>query len=226
MTPQQLIDNFRQLADDLGTPPLWTDSVLMGYASEGQVEIARRTRCLVDSTTPEICQVAVVTGTAVYDVDPRVIFIRRAKLADQPLPLPKVDVPRLDLHRPGWDDEGNETPCAWLPWDAQKIRLFNTPAADGTLNLIVVREPLADIALAVDPDPAVDPEVPRRYHNGIVNWMLHRAYLHRERQDMYRPEESKERLAMFEEEFGKKSTAADEEWIHRHHGYDENEGLK
>ena len=55
--------------------------------------------------------------------------------------------------------------------------------------------------------------------------MLHRAFLHRERQDMYRPEESARYLSEFEEEFGKKSTAVDETWINRKHGYDEFEGL-
>lgn len=69
-------------------------------------------------------------------------------------------------------------------------------------------------------------EFPARNHYGLLNWALHKAYLHRERQDMYRPEESAQRLELFEAEFGKRSTAVDEDWINRNHGYDEYEGLR
>lgn len=72
---------------------------------------------------------------------------------------------------------------------------------------------------------AVQPEILPAYHMGLVRWMLHRAFLHRERQDTYRPEESARYLAEFEAEFGAAPSAIDETWILRKHGYDEYEGL-
>jgi len=230
MTPQGLIDTCRDLADDHAEPPLWSDAVWMIHAAEGELEIARRTRVLFDTETADVCEID-VTATPIFDVDPRVIFVRRVKLDGQELPLPKVSIAALDAERPGWDNEEPNDPECWVPWGVNQIRLVPEPAEADTLRLHVVREPLEAIALA-DPDAtptplaAVSPEIQPRYHMGIVKWMLHRAFLFRERQDMYRPEESARYLSEFEEEFGKRSAAVDEIWIHRKHGYDEYEGLR
>lgn len=228
MTLQGLIDLFRSQADDNSVSnPLWDDVLLTARANEAQLEACRRARLLEDATTAAVCQVTVTAGTHTYDVDPRVMFIRRVKLDAQEFPLPKVDVPRLDLHRPGWDGEDGDDPITWMPWGNQQIRLFPTPIAADTLRMIVVREPLADMALAVvsPPTAAVDPEIPRRYHDKLVDWMLYRCLLDRDREERYDPAGAKRHLDMFEQEFGKKSSAIDETWIARRHGYDENEGL-
>jgi hypothetical protein len=53
---------------------------------------------------------------------------------------------------------------------------------------------------------------------------MFRAYSERD-DEKYRPDEAKDRLAMFEQEFGPASNAALESWIHRKHGYDDFEGI-
>lgn len=233
MTPQQLSDTFGLLADDTGTPLLWSEALRLTYAADGELEAAARARLILDTTTTAICeiQVSAVTAAEVADyvpleVDERVIFVRRVKLDSQDKPLPKVSVAELDLQCPGWETEIG-TPRAWVPVEDHKIRPYPLPDTDDVMRLHVIREPLEAVALAtVSPAAAAVPlEIPSRYHMGIVKWMLHRAYLHRERQDMYRPEESARYLSEFEEQFGKRSTAVDETWINRKHGYDEFEGL-
>ncbi|HQR20020.1 MAG TPA: hypothetical protein PKV98_04085 [Burkholderiaceae bacterium] len=233
MTPQQLVDTFGLLADDNAEPKLWSDALRLTYASDGELEAARRARLILDTSTTEICQleVSAVTAAEVADyepleVDARVIFVRRVKLDSQDRPLPKASVAELDLNCPGWETEIG-TPRAWIPWGDHQIRPYPLPDTDDVMRLHVIREPLEQVALAtVSPAVAAVPlEIAPRYHMGVVKWMLHRAYLHRERQDMYRPEESARYLAEFEEEFGKKSTAVDETWINRKHGYDEFEGV-
>lgn len=230
MTPQEMLDHFRLQADDAAQPYLWGDALLIGYANEAQLEASRRARLFEDATTQAVCEIAVTAGTAIYDVDARVQFIRRVKLASQSRPLPKASVRALDEGAPGWEASDPSEPIGWIPWETHKVRLVPTPVANDTLRLIVVRDPLLPIDLGnplavptpIDPTPA---EAPARYHYALVDWVLHRAYLHRERQDQYRPEESKERLAMFEAEFGERRNAVDDIWIKRKHGYDEDEGL-
>ena len=303
MTPQQFIDQFRLEADDRSTPPLWSDALILAYVSEGQVEAARRTRILEDSETAAVCEIAITAGEPVYALDSRVIFVRRVKLESQRASLPKVNRKDLERCRPEYESDDDGDPVAWVNWDTGQLRLVPPPLANDTAHLTVVREPLADLALAavgatlavsgitsaagvatatltapnatlvtgdyvtiagatqteyngahaitvVDASTitfahsgspaspatgtityyrhiaAVALELPRRYNNGILNYALHKAYLHRERQDMYRPEESAARLAMFEAEFGKKSTAVDEVWIEDNHGFDDYEGLR
>lgn len=308
MTPQECIDTFRRIADDGAVtidanapqPYLWSDAVLMTYMAEGQLEACRRAQLLLDSTTPEICEVEVEEDEAIYEVDSRIIIIKRVKLQSQLQPLDKISVEDMDLTSPGWEDDPASDPIVWLPWEDHKVRLHYKPDADDVLRLRVIREPLAPPALAAEreleiasitaieggaaivfqepqpdlvdgdyieiagadqveyngshaitvvddstvnisvtgtPDspatgtitaslhiPAYGLEIPTRYHIGVVNWMLHKAYLHRERQDMYRPEESARYLALFEEEFGKKKGADQEVWTQRKHGYDHYDG--
>lgn len=227
MTLAQIIAAFRELADDLGTPPLWSDTLVTFWANEAQQEAARRARLLVDQTTVDVCVIDVTAGTHTYAVDPRVIFIRRVKLSSQDSTLAKVDQRDLDLTGPGWESASNSRPGWWLPTGDHQIRLYPPPDADDTLTLTVVREPLADMAPAIvsPATPAVDPEIPARMQYRLVDWIMHRALMVRDKEEKYDPQGSKEHLASFESEFGKRSSAIDETWIARAHGYDEFEGL-
>jgi hypothetical protein len=69
-----------------------------------------------------------------------------------------------------------------------------------------------------------EPEINRRFHESLVFWMLYRAY---SKQDAETKDAKKagENLALFEQEFGKKSSAIDEAWIEREHGYTDEEGV-
>jgi hypothetical protein len=230
MNTQEILDLFRGLADDVGTPALWSNTVLLGFLNEAQLEAVRRTRMLEDQDTDEICEIAVVSGTAVYDVDPRVIFIRRVAIDDVETPLVKLDPRDLDKARPTWrTDDEVLYPAFWLPWGNQQIRI-EKPLLNSTMRLWVVREPLEDCRLAepdAEPDPitAVSPEIPARYHHKLVDWMLYRALSMRDKEEKYDPKSAADHLALFEQEFGPRSSAIDETWIQRKHGYDEYEGV-
>lgn len=227
MTLAEIISVFRDLADDIGTPPLWSDAVLTFFANEAQNEAVRRARLLEDGTTAATCQIALVNGTPTYDVDRRVIFIRRVKHATIDCPLPKVTQRWLDTVHPGWESHEPGEPAYWLPVGNKQMRLYPTPDADATLHLYVVREPLAPMALGTSPlfADAVDPEIDERYQSRFMDWMLYRCLLQRDKEEKYDPASAKDHLAEFEGEFGKRSSAIDETWINRKHGYDEDEGL-
>jgi len=71
---------------------------------------------------------------------------------------------------------------------------------------------------------AVNPEIPARYHYGLVNWMLFRMFNKQDAQTND-PEKAAKAEAAFEKEFGKKSSAIDERYIQENYGFDEFDGV-
>lgn len=209
MKLNDLIDICRIEVDDAVKPYLWSDDELIEYANDAELEACRRGRLLIDSSTAEICQIALVADTATYALDPRVQFIRRARLTGM-RPLKRMNLQDMDGWNPWWEDAAASTPSAFIPdFETGKIRLYPTPDADYTLNLMVVRDPLQEMN-----DDSDTPEIAPRYHRSLRFWMMHRAYLKKDA-DTNDPKKAAESLALFEQEFGKKSSALDETWIAR-----------
>lgn len=220
MNLTQLIKVARQRLDDLSaTPYLWSRAELVEYANDAEREACRRARLIVDSTTAAICQIALVSGTDTYALDDRVIFIKRVKLTGHVTPLGRAHSADLDEQRPGWEDDTG-VPLAYVPnMDTNTFRPYPSPDASYTANLTVIRTPLAEMADGDD-----EPEIPGRYHLGLVHWMVHRAYSKHDSQTL-NPKAAAEAADMFEAEFGKRSSAQDEAWIAREHGYTPEEGV-
>jgi hypothetical protein len=149
-----------------------------------------------------------VANTASYNLDPRVQSIRRAKLTGL-LPLKRRNLQDMDSQYSGWDDASASTPSVFMTDDTGKIKLWPTPSANTTLNMIVVRSPLVEMN-----DETDSPEIAPRFHRSLRYWMMHRAYSKQDSQ-ANDPKKAMESLAMFEQEFGKKSSALDETWINR-----------
>lgn len=339
MTTQQLIDSFRALADDKALPYLWPDAELLVYAAEAETEAARRARLLRDATTAAVCSYAVTVTNQKITLDPRVIFIRRCKIASKTLPMMRVHMADMDMAFPDWDSTQNLGDVnRFIPDKESGILWFDGqfPGSD-TVNLVVIREPLlaltiptaavaakvvtnmggpgvltttsnvagtagnsfhlafvagsgANVALSItwngttatvtlgtdgasvlDPTKntfvaiavllnalvgnpltavntsnatdfvtgasnttftggaalggsTVNPEIPARYHPGLVHWMLARAF-GKQDSETNDPEKAKQALAEFEVEFGKKSSAIDEKYIEDQYGYDGYDGV-
>ena len=58
------------------------------------------------------------------------------------------------------------------------------------------------------------PEIFDRYHRSLRYWMMYRAYSKQDSQ-ANDPKKAADALTLFEQEFGKKSSAIDETWIER-----------
>ena len=223
MTSAQLLEFFRGLAADNTPLFLWSDILLLRLASEGQKEACRRSRLLVDSTTPDLCRFDLPADTQSIILDPRIIFIRRVKLDSAEFPLQKIHRKDLDLSAPGWEDAAASVTTHYCTnYQTGKLYLHTRLPKNDSLRLTVIREPLADLALS---GPAVDPEIAPRYHEKLVHWMFYRALNMRDVEEKYDPEVAKEELLRFEAEFGPPSRAIDEKWWQDEHGYDEFEGL-
>ena len=175
------------------------------FANEAQCEAARRARLLVDSVS-DICQIPVSAAQNVVDLDPKVISIRRARMASKARPIAKRRVRDMDEQFPGWDASNNPSNALVIVTDYGTNQLFlhHSPAEDDALLLTVTREPLCD--MSADDDT---PEIAPRYHEGLIPWMKHRAYLIDD-SDLYDPKQAERALAQFEGEFGKAISAVDE----------------
>lgn len=203
-----LINITRLEMDDKGNETLITDAEHIEFANDAELEACRRGRLILDSTTTAICQIAIVAGTASYTLDPRVQSIRRAKLTAL-LPLKRRNLQDMDSQYAGWDDASNSTPSVFMTDDTGKIRLWPTPSANTTLSMIVVRAPLAEMNDGTD-----SPEIAARFHRSLRFWMMYRAYSKQD-SEANDPKKAADSLALFEQEFGKKSSALDETWISR-----------
>ena len=212
MKAGELIAEWRRRADDVTDPTLWEDPELLLWLNEAQCEAARRARLLVDTqnkTGPNnVCRLTLSTGVSFYDLDRRVIYVRRAKLVGRTLPLTRMDFRDAPL---GWEDHTGQPTGYVAGVDTGKFRIYRTPTAPYNgmfVDLMVVREPLADMA------QGDSPEIALRYHMALLDWVSHRAYLKHDSQT-YDPEESAKALATFEREFGTKerSSALEEEWV-------------
>jgi hypothetical protein len=219
MTLSDLIKVFRSDADDVALPNQFADEEVIEYAVDAQMEAARRARLLTDSTTAEICRAAITADDPWVQLDPRVIFVRRAIVDGRTIPLCKAQQREMDASVPGWESSVSSSVTHYIA-DAQSgsLRLWPPPSVSGTLRLTVVREPLVAME-----DMADEPEIPTRYHRSLVYWMLYRGFS-RPDSDTYDKERAALNLALFEQEFGKRSSAQEEEWSRKHYGMDEFEG--
>jgi hypothetical protein len=218
MNVDKILGLFRFRANDEAKPYLWKDEELLDYLNEAEREACRRGRLLIDSTTAAYCQIAVVADTTSYSLNEKVIFIRRAKLALETLPLEQKSYKDLDREASGWDDESSSTPLCFLTdWETGKLTLYPPPDTNDTLNLRVIRLPAEDMNDGDD-----TPEINVRFHESLIEWMRYRAY-DKDDEEAKDVKKSLKALALFEQEFGQKSAAINEEWQHRQH-FDELDG--
>lgn len=229
MTLAELMMAARQEARDTKQPYLWHDDELIRHANQAEREAARRARLITDTLTDEdnadtpapLCLYNLTQGQSVITLHPKILFVRRVKLGSKEIPVPKIDRRDLDAEAPGWETHQASDIVAYCSnYQKGKLVLYTASPAVDTARLTVVRLPLADMA-----DPNEDePEIAEQHHDGLVHWMLHRMYM-KPGDETFDAAQSQAHLALFEQEFGKRSSAIDEQWINEHHGYDDNEGL-
>lgn len=229
MDAPAIIAAFREDAHDAaGTTEdefLWKTPALVRWLNEARHQAARRSECLLDGGTAEICKITLRTGVQTYTRDPRIIKVLRVKHSAIPKPLDKLSVRDADERIPGWQDSEPGCPVVWVPWGNRQLQLWPKPDADygdgQHLMLQVVREPLAAVTAGSSED---DIEIPPRTHEALVLWLKFRAYMQRDLLEKYRPDEARDCYAQFEAEFGPAPTLLNEAWADRKEGYDDYEG--
>lgn len=212
-----LLTLFRSETDDDTAPYLWSDDELIEFANDAELEACRRARLLVDSSTPALCALAltvvdagpVLANHGLVTLDPRVLFVRRARIAGQ-LPLRRMNLQDMEAFNPFWQDAAPARPTVFIPdYETGKLLFWPPPDQAYTVNLTVVRDPLVDMTGLED-----TPEIAPRYHRSLRFWMMVRGY-GKQDSEATDPKKAAEALALFEQEFGRKSAAIDETWIVR-----------
>ena len=174
---------------------LWSDQTLVSYINQAHRRFARKTLCLRDATTPEVCQIKTVVGQSEYTLHKSVIAVMSVRMVGDNADLPRTGHSQLDTYRqpdpyyfdpsqlsnlpPGKavayttdetlarDDKGS--------WRSIVLRLYPTIAAPyGNIvgNLRVVRQPLCDLVYT---NLDAVPEVPEDYHLDMLDWAAYLA---------------------------------------------------
>lgn len=205
MNVHELIRAFRVEISDIAKPYLVSDETALRYLNEAQLEASRRAHLLVDSTSPA-SQACVSLGDSVVSIDPRIISIRRMRLASETNQLRKVRSREMDDCIPGWDAETSQsTPIyAVMDYGTNQLYLYPTPSVADDLLMTVVREPVN--TLAADTDV---PEIAPRWNQGLIEWMKFRSYINDD-SELFNEKQAARALATFEQEFGPKRSALDE----------------
>lgn len=226
MTLADLIDAYRNAADDETEPYRADDDRVTGWLNEAVDEACLRAKLIFDTTSP-LCTVAVVAGTSTYKVHPAVDDIAAAWLDKHHNVLQPTDQSALDrgrdvrwhLQSPAWRaayvDASAWCGRNWRTWngrprfimrDGNTIRLVPNPTDADTLHLEVYRRPLDDERLAVANATACVPRVPFQYQQALVEWALYRSFMRRD-EDQVDPSVAASHLQLFEAAFGSRPDA-------------------
>jgi hypothetical protein len=203
MKRPELVAAFRSRIDDDAEPYLWTPADVQLYLDAAHREAAERALLIRDASTVAVCSVPIVANTASYTLHASVLSVERAKLASQRQTLTLSSTEQMDRLHPGWDDVSGAPAFLVIDPDgsALRARLVPPPAEATTLALVVNRLPLA--SLASDDD---EPEIPARYHLGLVDWMMHLAYGKRDT-ETFNERNALECEARFAAQFGERIDA-------------------
>jgi len=187
MNLSDLIEACRLESDDTDDPPLTSDAEHKIWINEAEREACIRAR-LIEDVSSAATSVAVTTASAIYALHASVLDVLRIEAALNP-----------GIALTGW----TLTP--------DKLVLAAKPTVNDTLNLTVVRMPLADMTL-----PADTPEIQAHHHRRLVDWVLYRVYSKKDSQT-FDENLALKHLAAFEQSFGRRPDAGvQRKWRDKH----------
>lgn len=185
---------FRILSDDTAAPFLWDDDYVTLIANEAQKEAAERALLLEDDDNENVCDIAVVAGTASYDLHPSIIQVRSVTLDGKF--IRGISRETLDERHPcGWKTQTGNVE-SFIDPQQRTLTLFRIPAANAAAHLCVYRRPIYLLQ-----DEGDELEIHERYHRGLLDWMLFRAYSRRD-SDAFDPKLAATHEAAFTASFG------------------------
>lgn len=192
---------FREQADDTAAPYLVSDEVAFLYAAEGEKEAAIRAR-LIRQTGGALATFAVAANQQTITLDPRIFWVEDAEFQATSGGRPRrLDPKGMDWIRDQCDWQGRTSRPDYFVHDDRSVRMWPTPSQAGTLTLTVHREPLYPME-----DGADEPEIPQQHHEGLVQWMLYRAYSQKD-SEIYDPQRAQPAYQRFVELFGERDSA-------------------
>lgn len=201
MKVENFITRFRAAVFDDVEPPFWSGEEIVSYLNEAVQEACERAKLIEDRSMP----LALVPGQDTYSLHASVFEVKRLTFRGRPLDETSVEL--LDCDSPGWEARTGQPRCfIFEPASGAqppKVRLVPTPTTAEAAGLTVYRgalKPLnADLELA-------KPEIPERFHERLMDWVMHRAYLKQDA-DTFDPAKAATSLALFVQAFGERPDA-------------------
>lgn len=206
--------------DDSVAGELWSDEELLSFYNDSIRQWCMRTRCLIDSTTPAVCQRPVVAGQQSIRLHPSILAVRMVTPATGCEDLTGWTAKRVSRERPRWhlpDPSDTAGPEFWIPDWQDGWLWFDRPfQAPTTLHLSVWRVPTDAEQIESDGD---EPPIPLAHHVDLLDWCEYRAYSKRDAETVDNARADRA-LMVFEAKAGRLPTAAEMRlWgVQRHRG--------
>lgn len=205
MKAADFITEFRSAVADTETPHFWSSENIVRYLNEAVQEACERAKLIEDRSTPAVCTITLEPNVSTYQLHPSVFEIKRATLRGRP--LDETSVEEMDDECPGWENLKGLPGCFIFEPAAgirsASIRLVRMPTQADTLALTVYRGALKPLSADLDTGK---PEIPERFHERLMDWVLHRSYLKQDA-DTFDPSKAAVSLALFVQAFGERPDA-------------------
>ena len=197
MKVADFIDGFRSSVGDNEVPYFWSAEDIVRYLNEAVQEACERAKLIEDRRTPTVCSLTLQAGVSTYDLHPSVLEIKRLTLNGQ----------KLDEDCPGWELQAGKPSCFIFEQAAgvqpPRVRFVRSPVSAGAVALTVFRGALKPLSADLD---TAKPEIHERFHERLMDWVLHRAYLKQDA-DTFDPGKAAQSLALFVQAFGERPDA-------------------
>lgn len=205
MKVSDFITEFRDTVKDHSVPPFWSSENIVRYLNEAVQEACERAKLIEDRLTPAVCTVTLEPNVSTYQLHASVFEIKRVTLRGRP--LDETSVEEMDDDCPGWENLKGLPRCFIFEPTAgirsASLRLVRIPTQADTLALTVYRGALKPLSADIDHGK---PEIPERFHERLMDWVLHRAYLKQDA-DSFDPSKAAESKALFVQAFGERPDA-------------------
>jgi hypothetical protein len=190
----------RTLDDNSVGDKLWSQEEILEYARDAENEACERADLIIDSTSG-LTDISINTSTGTYGLAVTVISILSIKLEDGTEPLMETSERTLDLTVPLWRTTTG-TPRSFIKTPTNSIIVYPMPLTPDTVQMTVSRFPTTPMSVSGSP------EIDARYHTGMIEWILHRAYMKNDSETL-NVDKAKDHQAKFEKFFGKKKILND-----------------
>lgn len=167
---------------DYPADQLWSDQDLGRYLREAEREFCYKTEILRDGDTPKVTRIQLQPRVPSYPLDPSVISIIEATIPNyRRIPLIKRDFKWIQSTFLDWRRRTGVPDYICTDYKPEQVMFFPIPHSvdlvygAATVELFVTRTSILEFNL-VDLDDA-EFEIPVRYHERLLNWAKHKAYL-------------------------------------------------
>lgn len=201
MKVEDFITRFRAAVLDEADPPFWSSEEIVSYLNEAVQEACERAQLIEDRSMA----LTLSPGQDTYDLHPSVFEIKR--LAFRGRPLDETSVEALDAECPGWETRAGLPRCFVFEQASgaqpPKVRLVPTPSVAESASITVYRGALKPLSADID---SARPEIPERFHERLMDWVMHRAYLKQDA-ETFDPNKAAQSLSLFAQAFGDRPDA-------------------